>query len=435
LEENMQIVVAILALSFLIIIHEIGHFTVAKLSGIKVLEFSLFMGPRLLSRKRGETEYSIRAVPIGGFVRMEGEEEASDDARAFNRQPLYVRAAVLFCGPFANLIVAVLILCIVFGTAGYSTTVIAQTGEKMPAQEAGLEKGDRIVSFDGKRVYHPNDIQLFMVANKDKPAEIEFIRDNVKRTTVLIPEKIPAQKRYLLGFVPKEPDGVDSTLVESVMSESNAARAGLMVGDRIIELNGTPVSERQQINEFMERNQDAPVKVTILRNGQEQVLTIEPVLSETSEDYNLGMAFETKRSGVFETIGAALGYTVSTVRSVYFGLLWLITGMVSVSQMMGPVGIVSTIGSVVSQSPSFSLLVLNLLYFTAFISINLGVMNLIPFPALDGSKLLLILVEAVRKKAIPPEKEAVISLVGFVVLIMFMIFTTFNDIARIVFGG
>lgn len=431
----MQIVLAILALSFLIIIHELGHFIAAKLSGIKVLEFSLFMGPKLLSIKKGETAYSIRAVPIGGFVRMEGEEEASDDSRAYNKKPLYIRAIVSFAGPLMNLIVAVIILSVVFSLVGFRTTVVNQVGEDMAAEEAGVNVGDKIVSFGGKKVYHPMDIELFMFVNKQKPVEVELMRGNELKAVTVVPQKIPAQKRYLLGFVAKEGQGKESNVVADVIPGSNAETVGLQQGDRIIKLNNTPVSTRQEISEFMSNNKGETVDVTVLRNGSEVNLSIEPVLNETPEHYNIGMSFKNRKGGIFETIGASFAYTYSTVRSVFYSIVWLITGAVSVKQMMGPVGIVTTIGDVVKQSPNISLLILSLLNITAFISINLGIMNLIPFPALDGSKLLLIAVEGIRRKAIPPEKEALISLVGFVFLIMFMIFTTYNDIMRRFGGG
>lgn len=431
----MQIVLAILALSFLIIVHEFGHFIAAKLSGIKVLEFSLFMGPKLISFKKGDTQYSIRTIPIGGYVRMEGEEEESDDSRAFNKKPLSARALVLLAGPLANLFIAIIILSVVFSAVGFNTATVSAIGEDMPAEEAGIQEGDEIKSFGGKKILHPMDIELFMYVNKDKPVEIEYARNGKAYTTEVAPERIPEQKRYLLGFEPLESQGKDSNIVARVLPESNAGKAGLLEGDRITALNGNPVSSRQDIGVFMEENKGETVEVTVLRDSSEVNLEVEPTANETPEYYNIGMAYKNERGGILKTVKASLIYTVATVRSVFFSIVWLITGVVSVKQMMGPVGIVTTIGDVVQQSPSISLMILSLLNLMAFISINLGVMNLIPFPALDGSKLLLIGIEGIRKKALPPEKEAMISLAGFVVLIMFMIFTVYNDIMRSFGGG
>lgn len=431
----MGIFLAILALSFLIIIHELGHFTVAKLAGIKVLEFSLFMGPKLFSIQKGETVYSVRLIPLGGFVRMEGEEEASDDERAYNKKPILSRAAVAFAGPLMNLLVALIILTIVFSMVGFWTTVVDDIRTDSAAYKAGIQKGDRIVSFDNKKVYHPMDLGVFMFVTKDKPVNVEIIRDDIKITKQIIPDKIPAQKRYILGFTPKENEGKDSNVVGNVLPESKAGRAGLQVNDRIIALNGKTVASRQEIGDYLKGIQGENVQVTVLRNNTQITLNIEPTIDETPEMYDIGMSYENKKSGLLETIRSAFSYTFATVRSVYYSLVWLITGTVSLNALMGPVGIVTTIGDVVKQSPTVSMVLLSLLNITAFISINLGIMNLIPFPALDGSKLLLLAVEGIRRKAIPPEKEAFISMVGFVLLIMLMIFTTYNDIVRRITGG
>lgn len=429
----MQFVLAVFALSFLIIVHEIGHFVVAKLSGIKVHEFSLFMGPKLFGIRKGETLYSIRLVPLGGFVRMEGEEEASDDARAYNKKPLHIRAAVAVAGPVMNLLVAVIILSIVFSAVGFRTTVVDRVVEGSAAYKAGIQKGDRIISYDNKRIYHPMDIGLFMFANKGAPAQVEIFRGKEKLTKAITPKKIPAQKRYILGFVPMESEGKNSNVVSDIVPGSNAARAGLKAGDRIIALNGRPVKSRQDIGKFMSENKGDSIDVTVLRDGSEITLKVLPTLDQMPEQIDVGMDYENRYGGILEVVNSAFTYTFSTVRSVYYSIIWLITGTVSLSHMMGPVGIVTTIGDVVRQSPTLSMVILSLLNITAFISINLGVMNLIPFPALDGSKLLLMAIEGIRRKAIPPEKEAFISLVGFVLLIMLMIFTTYNDILRI--GG
>jgi len=426
---------AILALSFLIIVHEFGHFAVAKLSGIKVHEFSLFMGPQIFGIKRGETLYSVRLIPLGGFVRMEGEEEASEDAGAYNKKPLHIRAAVAVAGPLMNLLVAVIILCILFSAVGFRTTVVSEVAAGSSAYEAGIQKGDRIISYDGKAVLHPMDIDLFMFVSKGAPAQLEVIRGNERLTRSIVPRKIAAQKRYILGFVPMENEGKDSNVVKAIVEGSNAEEAGLKAGDRIIRLNGKTVESRQDIGDFMAENSGEPVDVAVLRDGSEVALKIVPTFEQTPEMIDIGMYYENRFGGLFETIGSALAYTFSTIRSVCYSIIWLITGAVSLNQMMGPVGIVTTIGDVVKQSPTLSMVVLSLLNITAFISINLGIMNLIPFPALDGSKLLLIAIEGIRRKAIPPEKEAFISMVGFVLLIMLMIFTTYNDILRRITGG
>lgn len=428
----MEILIAILALSFLIIVHEFGHFIVAKLSGIKVLEFSLFMGPKLFSVQRGETMYSVRLVPLGGFVRMEGEEQASDDARAYNKKPILTRAAVIAAGPIMNLIVAVLLFAIVFFANGYNTNILGTVEDKSPASAAGLRSNDKLLSYDGKKVYDTMDLMLFLYASKGKPADIEVVRDGQTIKTAIVPDIYPEQTRYLLGFTPKASEGQDSNVVASVTAKSPAAGIGLKENDRIVRINNKAISTRLEINDYLNTNQSNPVVVTVVRDGKEMTLgTATPTSQKIPEQYILGIDFQSARGGVGDVVKQAFISSYSTTRQMYYSLLWLIQGKVSTKNMMGPVGIVSSIGEVVQQSPDISYAILNLLRFTALISINLGVFNLIPFPALDGSKLLLLAVEGIRRRPIPPEKEAAITMVGFVLLIMLMIFTTSNDILRI----
>lgn len=430
----MNIFIAILALSFLIIVHEFGHFIVAKLSGIKVHEFALFMGPKLFSVQRGETTYSIRSIPLGGYVKMEGEEEASEDSRAFNKKPIPVRAAVIAAGPIMNLITALIIIIFITFFTGYHTTKISVIDTTSAAAEARLQQGDEITKFDKKTVYNMIDLQLFMAFTKGKSVEVEYIRNGETRYTTLTPEIIP-KNRYIIGFSPKKGYGEDSNIVQTVNEESPAYAAGLRPGDRIIRMGNTPINNNREIREFMKTNGGNPVDVGVLRDGKEEKLSITPIMDKNEEQYNIGILFADEQGGLAQNIKHSFIYAYSNARNVYYSFVGLATGRFSLRQTSGPVGIVVAIGDVVQQSPSLFAIILNLLSVTAFISINLGLFNLIPFPALDGSKLLLLGIEGIRKKAIPPEKEAYISLVGFVLLIMLMIFATSNDILRLLGKG
>lgn len=428
----MTILIAILALSLLIIIHEVGHFTAAKLAGIRVLEFSLFMGPKLISRKKGETEYSIRLIPIGGYVRMEGEEEASDDERAYNKKPILTRAAVLAAGPLANLLVAFIIVIVLISSVGYSTRVLDRMDPYSPAAAANLQPGDEIISYDGRAIYQPSDIMLFLFGSKGKTAVVEYKRpglDGIQKTT--ISPEIIEKNRYMLGYSPRTSSGEGWNEVAGIEQNANAAKEGLRVGDKILKLNGTPVTNLRDIRAFLKVNKGDPVRVTVDRNGTLQDITITPVRDNNEEQYDTGFTFKAGKGDLLTSAKQSVIYIYSLSREVYYSLAWLITGKVSPSQLSGPIGIVTTIGEVVQLSPTFIDKLLNLLSVMSFISINLGLFNLIPFPALDGSKLLLLAVEAVRRKALPPEKEALISLVGFAVLIMLMIFTVYNDILKL----
>jgi RIP metalloprotease RseP len=428
----MPIIIAILALSVLIIVHELGHFLVAKASGILVHEFSLFMGPKLFSVKKGDTTYSLRAIPLGGYVRMEGEEEASDNERAFNRKPILTRIAVIAAGPIMNLVIAVLFFFIVYNYSGYSTSKINEIADNSPAVTAGLQKGDKIVSYNGKKVYDYMDEMLFVYASKGSKADISYERNGKPYTATITPVVYPETTRYILGFTPKAADGTDSNLVDSVSKDTPAEKAGIKSGDRIVQVNDAKITNRQQLNDYLLANKDKPVDVIVNRDGKPLTISqITPMNQKTPEQYYIGFDFTTEKGNFFDTLKQSFISCYSTTRQMFYNLVWLINGTISSKNMMGPVGIVSSIGTVVKQSPGVMEAVINLLSFSALISINLGVFNLIPFPALDGSKIILMIVEKIRRKPIPPEKEATISLVGFAILIFIMIFATSNDIMRL----
>lgn len=430
----MNILIALLALSFLIIVHEFGHFIVAKLSGIKVQEFALFMGPKLFGIQRGETLYSIRSIPLGGYVKMEGEEEASEDSRAYNKKPVLVRAAVIAAGPVMNLITALVIIFIITSTTGYHTTKIGIIDTTSASAQAGLMKGDTVVSYGDKRVYNMMDLQVFMLYNKGKPVDVKYIRDGKEGHVTVAPEIIP-KNRYIIGFSPKVAFGEGSNIVGAVSPDSSAYQAGLRQNDKIIMLNSTKITNNKEIRDFMNKNADAPVKITVLRDNKTETFEAKPMMDKNEEQYNIGFGFIDAPASFKNSFKESVIYSYAISRNIYYQLLGLITGVFSMSQMSGPVGLVSAIGDVVEQSPSKILAILNLLNFSALISINLGIFNLIPFPALDGSKLLILAIEGIRKKALPPEKEAFITMIGFVLLIMLMIFATSNDILRMLGRG
>lgn len=434
----MNIFIALLALSFLIIVHEFGHFIVAKLSGIIVHDFSLFMGPKLFSFKKGETTYAIRAIPLGGYVRMEGEEQSSDNERAYNNKPIYIRAAVIAAGPIMNLIIAVILFFVLFSFKGYDTNIVSEIAKDSPAIKAQLQQGDKIISYNGKQVFDINDLALFTFVSKGEEALLEIERGGESFTTKLKPEVFPESTRYLLGFVPKDtenPTGVDSNLVASVSPKSPGQSVGLQTGDRITKINDKKISNKQELSDYLAENKELPVVVTVERDGKPLSLgTVTPMAQKVQEQYFVGMNFATVKGNFGDTLKQSFISCYSTTRQMYSQLIWLLTGKVSTKYMMGPVGIVSSIGQIVEQSPAVSDAILNLLRISALISVNLGIFNLIPFPALDGSKLLFLLIEGVRRKPLQPEKEAAISLVGFALLILLMIYATSNDIIRLIFG-
>jgi len=428
----MGIIVALIALSILILVHELGHYLAAKAVGIKVLEFALFMGPKLFSFKKGETEYSLRLIPMGGFCKMEGEGESSDDSRAFSNQPVWKRFIVIVAGPFLNILLAFVLASIVLSVSGFFTNRITEFTNDSPVKTAGAEIGDRLISYGGRRILDPaSDIDIFMYAEDGSPKELVYfdVSENKKVTKHIAPAK--TETRFRLGFTAAEENGVITNIIAIVEPDSPLNKAGIKRGDKIIKLDDTYVSNRDDIVKYLNEtrtDKTAPVSITVERNGKE--LTFENIVPFADYQYTLGINLEYKKGNIFEVIGASVKYCMSNIRNVLISLKWLFTGVVSANELSGPVGIIGTVGTVVETQKTVKDVLLNLAYISSFISINLGVMNLIPFPALDGSILLILIIEKIRGKPIQQEKIGIISFIGFILLIGVLIFTLFNDIPR-----
>lgn len=327
--------IAALFVFFLVVIfHEFGHFIVAKSVGIKVNEFSIGMGPRLLKLRKGETDYSIRALPIGGYVKMEGEDENSEDERSFNKKPVLSRMAVIVAGAFMNFLLAILIYCIISYVIGAPTTVISEVSEGLPAYEAGIKSGDKITRI--------ND-------------------DEITSWDELV----------------------------------------------------TKINESEQ-NE---------IKVTVLRDNQELDYYITPVIDNETNRIVIGITPQIRKSLMY-SIKSGFERTIFYLTTIFEFLILLITGKGGMEQVTGPVGVIHLVGEAakIGFIPVLSL--------AGFISINLGLFNLLPIPALDGSRFMFLLVELFRGRPVDPDKEGFVHFIGFVFLILLMLVIVYKDLVR-----
>jgi regulator of sigma E protease len=359
---------------------------------------------------------------------MEGEEEESYSERSFSNKPVWVRASVIAAGPLANLLLAFLIICIVYSATGYSTRTIDRIQEGSAADNAGIMEGDTVIGYNGKRIYDPMEVIQFLYISKGEPATIAVKRKGVKEPIEMDIEPT-VYKEYLLGFYADDALGKSNVVADLAMG-GPAEKAGMQVGDRITALNGTEVTSIEEIKAFLKENKEASVDVTVDRQGNEQVLKVTPKLTE---NYYLGIEFSSVEKGsLLGIMSSAAGFTYSNIRMVPYSLYWLVTGQVSVTEMTGPVGIVSTMNNVAQKSETFMEALLQILLWTGLISAAIGATNLVPFPALDGSKLLILAIEAISRKKIPVEKEAIITTIGFFILIGFSIFVMANDIMRFI---
>lgn len=340
----MTILVSLIVFGVLIFVHELGHFITAKAMGVKVNEFALGMGPAILKFGKKETKYSVRLLPVGGYCKMEGEDEESSDERAFNKKPVWRRTLVIVAGAIMNLLLGFTILLIIISSnKEIATTTISKFAENAVSSQH-LQVGDKIVSVDGTRIYVANDLLFTFYRGKDEFFDIEVIRDGKK-----------------------------------------------------IKLEGVTF----------------PTKIE----------------EDNTKSMRLDFAVKTVRTTFWGALSTSAKNTISIARMIWLSLIDLLTGNAGLKEMSGPVGVVGAIGQAANTN-IFELLVL-----VAFISINLGVFNLLPVPALDGGRLLFLAIEAVRRKPIKPEYEGVVHLVGFALLILLMITVTYNDINRLITGG
>ncbi len=424
LQTILQILVPLLVLGVLIMVHELGHFGVAKYLKIKVLEFWIFMDPKIMKWKRKETEYSLRMIPIGGMVRMEGEETSSDDMGSFNNKHPAKRAAVIAAGPVMNILFALIIVIIVSIASGYYLNSVVIFDKTKPAAVAGLQDGDKILSINGIQVFDPAiDYGLFTYVKTFKPVVLE-----VQRAGVAQPIKfdITPNPRFLMGITfPQYTDKLAP--IETVDANMPAGKAGIKKGDIIQSMDGVTMLTNRQTSDTIRLNSGKAMKVVVLRGSNLMTFDVTPV---KTPDMNLGFSFKPDQGNPVEIIGASMNYCVSVIRSNFYTLGWLFSGQVSFTELSGPVGMVKTMGDVMTYSDSFWDNLKALMLTGAFISLCLGVFNLLPFPALDGSKILLLVIEIFTRKKLKPEKEAIISFVGLAILLSFMVIVTFMDIMK-----
>ncbi len=328
-------IAAIFVFFIVVIFHEFGHFAVAKFVGIKVHEFSIGMGPSILKKKKGETEYSLRILPIGGYVKMEGEDEHSDDIRSFSNKPISARIAVIVAGAFMNFVLALIIFCITSYFIGMPTTTIEKVIKDNPAYKAGLQSGDKVIGVNGIEINSWEEFRNIISSSSNNKVKISVIRNNQQKDFIVYPKLDKDTNRIVIGVISK----TESSFISSI------------------------------------------------KNGFKNMI------------YVLKMILQ------------------------FFGMLF--TGNVKSGDVAGPIGIIHMVG----QAAQYGFIpVLN---FAGLISVNLGVFNLLPIPALDGSRLLFLIAELVRGKPINPEKEGLIHFIGFIFLLLLMVVVAYKDLIRL----
>ena len=426
----MKILIALLVFSVIVLFHELGHFLLAKRNGIAVTEFSLGMGPRLLSTEKGGTRYSLKLFPIGGSCMMVGEDEDDDSEGSFNNASVWARISVVAAGPIFNFILAFVFAMIITSVVGYDPARVLQVTEGSPAAQAGLKEGDIITEFQGRHISIGRDLDSYMTLHglKDEEISLTYERDGKKHD---IQFQANSESRYMLGFTYLSEGTPEIT---QVMLNSAMAKAGVMPGDIIREINGTAVADSQELQAYLQEHPLDGTEITlgIERDGKVERISAIPQMTKQVDSgfiYNIYRE-KTNFLGVMKYSAVEVRYWVSTTVE---SLMMLIKGQFSVNDLSGPVGIIDVIGDSYEEAKSEGAMMvwMQMLYWAILLSANLGVMNLLPIPALDGGRLVFLLIESVRKKRLNPNVEGMIHFAGFVLLMMLMVFVMFNDFRRL----
>ena len=426
----MSIIIAFLILGIVIIVHELGHFVAAKLNGIMVEEFSVGMGPRIISTQRGETLYSLRVVPFGGSCMMKGEDEDNTAEGSFNSKSVWRRIAVIAAGPLFNFILAFFGALVIISIVGYDPPRILQVEEDSAAWEAGLREGDILTEFDGHTIDFGRDMSLYeqLYGLDGDVITLSFLRDGQEHTISYQPD---VEHRYLLGISYYQ---TEEQAEVTVSSGGAAEQAGLVSGDIIIGMGNTDIASGMELAEYFSEYSLTGESVTVryLHDGLEYETELTPQetdVVQTGFVYNLYRE-KTDPVGVLKYSALEARYWISaTLQS----LRMLVMGQLGLDVLSGPVGVVQVIGETYEETRDEGPLMtwLTMLNLTILLTANLGVMNLLPLPALDGGRLVFLLIEAVRGKPVNREAEAMVHFAGILLLFGLMIFVTIQDVTHL----
>ena len=406
----------IILLGTLILIHEFGHFIVAKACNIRVLKFSIGFGPKIFNKKGKETEYSLRVLPLGGFVQLEGEDEESDDPRSYNNKPAWQRILVLSAGVVINIVFALLIyICINMSVNTYITSKISDIPQNpyIDIGKLGLNVGDEIYKINNQRVFNYYDVTR-MISDSDKDNfEFEIINEDGEKENVLI--NIPKKDIGYIGV-----SFIDTT-VYSVQEGSAGAIAGMQANDKIISVNGETEKTIDEYLSIIKANPNKEINIVLERNGEEVKLLVTP---QAVQKRIFDLDYEIKKDLAFgENFNYALKETAYYLRANVIGITQLLTGNSENVEVQGIVGI--------SKQISSTERIIDFFYMMSAISLSLGIMNLLPIPGLDGGKIIFTLVEMIRRKPVSRELEGTLTLAGFGLLILLMIVVTVKDVVNL----
>lgn len=445
----MTILYFIIALGILVLVHEWGHFIIARKSGIRVEKFSIGFGPKIFGFKQGGTEFCIAPIPLGGYVKLYGEdpiaEAEGDEVRAkqiasapdaFSARPLSARLATVFAGPAMNLVLCFLLMPLVFMVGRLVPVILEKApvvfGVKAdsPAAIAGVQPGDQILRIGDEKTATWADVVNWIVLHPDHSARLAVIRNGREIELPLRSAYSPTTKQKI-GYLGIEPFYFwgDDPVVGEVGGNSPAATAGLKANDIIVALGNKKISTWTEMTEIVRGSEGKELKITYRRNGMQQTVLVAPKFHEGAKAYVIGItkyidpnAFVKKRYGFFEAVVAGtkenfklLGLTTDVLKRLF-------TFQLSYKALGGPVQIAQASGQAARSGVG------EFLYFLAFLSMQLGVLNLLPIPVLDGGHVLFMAIEGIRRKPVSLKIRMVSQQLGLALLLSLMLLVTINDV-------
>ena len=421
----------IFVLGVLVFVHEAGHFLTAKWVGVRVKVFSLGFPPKIIGRTWGDTEYRIGALPLGGYVKMAGDNpmESTGDPKEFMSRSKWERLAILFAGPLMNLVLAVIILTVLFMVgierpAGLDDPAVVRfVAEDSPASRAGLEPGDQIVAIEGAPTENWSDALDHFLVSANETLTVSLLRDGV---TVERDIDVEARGNEEIGYA-----GVFPAVQPQVLrlrEDFPAERAGMQPDDVITKVDGAPIFYFTELIDAIEARDGAPVLIGVLRADEKLEFDLTP--QRDGDRWLIGIEFNPAPTVIYQVSNpalafvAALGETERFTRLTFVVLGRLLTGRASVNTLSGPIGIAQASGETARRGPR------QLFMFMAFLSLNLGILNLLPIPLLDGGHMAVIAAEGLAGRDFSLRVKERILQVGFVLLMMLMVTVIYVDLSK-----
>lgn len=439
----MTVIAGILMLGILVFIHELGHYCVARLAGVKILKFSLGFGPKLLSKTWGETEYLVCAIPLGGYVQMLGEgggeqgEEveltAEERERSFAHKSVARRLAIVIAGPLMNLMLPFMVLPIAYMVGVQMPAYVDQPaciGYVIPGSEAadaGFFSADCMQGVNGDSLENWTDANKALVNHAGDELRFEVLRDGRAIEVVVPAENGSLEGLQSIGLLPLQP-----AIIGSLMADMPAIAAGLQKGDKILRIAGEPVNSWYDLKHIIQQAEGQSVELLVARGETELSLQLQPQLHETGA-WLIGIGPQqqviTKRFGPLDAFREGADRTIELIDLTLVFIQKLFTGNVSAKNIGGPITVVQIAGQAAQTDLSALLSVL------AFISIQLGILNLLPIPILDGGHILFYLFELIFRKPLSIRAREIMQQIGMALLLMLMVLAFYNDLARLFWSG